>query len=362
MLAYILLVGIPIVYMGILQGIKSTYRLEEVPYKRTVLNVFFFIFFLLLALRAETIGVDTANYLSKFDYSLKVSWGEWMASRTSEYGFAILTKLIGFFTKSKQLYMAIIAGLILIPVAYLYNRESEGPLLTMCLFLILPLFGMFFTGFRQSIAIAMTVPAYYCVRDRKKIRFVLIVLAAMLFHQSAFIMLLLYPVYYMRLTRKNLIWLVPLLVLFYLFSDRIFLLISNLLISLYEGRYFEMEATGAYVMLLLFILLLVFSYIFIDEEDADADIIGLRNILVLSVMLQTFTTVSTLAMRMNYYFLLFLPLLIPKVIWRAKGKNALTCQIANAIMCVYFLYYFLDKAFHAQTTFGIFPYIPFWEA
>lgn len=361
MLAYILLVGLPIAYMGILQGIKSTYRLDEVPYKRTVLSVFFFIYFLLLALRAETIGVDTANYLSKFTYSQTVSWSEWMSSRTSEHGFAILTKLIAVFTKSKQLYLTLIATIIVLPVAYLYSRESEGPLLTMCLFLILPVFGMFFTGFRQSIAIGMTVPAYYCVRDRKKIRFVLIVLAAMLFHQSAFIMLLLYPVYHMRLTRKNLIWLVPLLVLFYLFSDRIFLLISNLLISLYEDRYFEMEATGAYVMLLLFILLLVFSYIFIDEDEADADMIGLRNILVLSVMLQTFTTVSTLAMRMNYYFLLFLPLLIPKVIWRAKGKNALTCQIANAVMFAYFLYYFLDKAFHAETSFGIFPYTPFWK-
>lgn len=362
MLAYILLVGLPIAYMGILQGIKSTYRLDEVPYKRTVLNVFFFIYFLLLALRAETIGVDTANYLDKFVNARTMSWSEWLSGRNSEIGFAVLTKLIGFFTKSNQIYLMIISGVIVLPVAYLYSRESEGQLLSMSLFLVLPMFGMFFSGLRQSIAIAMVVPAYYCVRDRKKVRFILVVLGAMMFHRSAFIISLLYPLYHMRLTKKMLIWIVPCIVLAYVFSQRIFNFLLKVLFFIYEDEQWTASSTGAYNMLVLFAMLLIFSYIFVDESTADDDIIGLRNILVLSVFLQCFASVNPIAMRMNYYFLLLLPLLVPKVIGQTEGKNALTCQVANAVMCVYFLYFFLDRAYSGQSIFGIYPYVPFWDA
>lgn len=362
MLAYIILVGVPLLYYCILRSIRNTFHLNKTPYKGSVLKVFFFIYFLMLALRAASVGVDTESYLTKFFNSQYISWSEWVFGRSSEMGFALLTKLISSFTQNEQVYLAVIAAIILLPVAWLYSRESEGPVLTMLLFLVLPMFGMFFSGFRQSIAIAMAVPAYYCVKDKKILRFVLIVLTAMLFHQSAFILFLLYPVYHVRLTRKMLIWIVPMLLLVYAFSDRIFLLLIQMMNDLYQERYSELESTGAISMLLLFVMLLVFSYVFVDESKADDNIIGLRNILVLSVALQCFSTVSSIAMRMNYYFLLFLPLLIPKVIGHASGKYARICKVADVVLCLYFLYYFLNKAYAQESGFLIYPYLPFWEA
>lgn len=50
-----------------------------------------------------------------------------------------------------------------------------------------------------------------------------------------------------------------------------------------------------------------------QESKMDKDIIGLRNILFLSAFLQCFTLVNYWAMRMNYYFLIFLPILISKI-------------------------------------------------
>lgn len=362
MLAYVILVGVPLLYLCVLQGIRSTYRLDEIPYRGSVLKVFFGIYFLLLALRSSAVGTDAANYISKFAAASNMTWSAWLGRGTSEVGFAFLTKLVSTFTDNEQVYLAVVAAFILFPIAHLYSRESEDPMLTMVLFLSLPMFGMFFSGFRQSIAIAMAVPAYYFTRNRKKLKFVITVFAAMLFHQSAFILFLLYPVYHMKLTRKMLIWIVPVLLAVYLFSDRIFAVLLVVLSQLYEEQIWEIEATGAYSMLLLFVLLLVFCYIFTDEDSAETDVIGLRNILVLSVVLQCFASVNTLAMRMNYYYLLFLPLLIPKVIRRAKGKNALTCKIINAVFCVYFLYYFLNQAYGQKSGFQIYPYVPFWEA
>lgn len=358
MLAYIILIGVPLLYLCFLHFLRSAYRLERVPYRKNVLKVFFLIYFFLLALRASTVGTDTPNYLNKFYQAAYFTWPQWLSRGTSEVGFTFLTKLIRVFTDNEQVYMTIIAAIIVCPVAYLYCRESEGPVLTMALFLVLPIFGMFFSGFRQAIAIGFAVPAFYCVREKKKLQFALIVLAAMLFHRSAFILSVLYPVYYMRLTRKKLIWIVPALLLIYVLSDRIFSVLMVLLSYIYRGQEWEVVSTGAYSMLLLFSLLLAFSYVFTDESSSP-DIVGLRNILVLSVVLQCFASVNTLAMRVNYYFLLFLPLLIPKVISRASRKNMLTCRVANVVFCVYFFYYFLSNR---QSGFSTFPYVPFWAS
>jgi len=206
----------------------------------------------------------------------------------------------------------------------------------------------------------MVVPAYYFVKNKQLVRFLLVVVLAFFFHRSAFCLLGLYPVYHMRLSKKMLIWILPVIAVIYLYSRPILTMLIRLMGSFYQERYSDLESTGAYSMLLLFVMLLLFSYIFTFEENADADLIGMRNILVLSVVLQCFTTSSTIVMRMNYYYLMFLPLLIPKVISQATYKNAFICKIANIVLCTYFLYYFLDKAYSTQTIFQIYPYVPFW--
>ena len=362
MLAYIILVAVPILYYFILSGLKTTYGLKEIPYRNSVIWVFFGIFFLLLVLRNPVVGVDTKNYLSKFQYCATYSWKEWILSRSSELGFSVLTKVIRTFTSSDKIYLGAVAAVILYPIAWMYYKESEQPILTFLLFLILPLFAMFFSGFRQSIAISWTVPAYYCVKRKEKLKFILMVVLAIQFHRSAMILFLLYPVYYMPLTRKTMIIIIPIIAIMYLYSDVFYMILIRFMGEFYQERYENVPSTGAYSMLLLFLALLIFSFLFADEGQPDENLFGLRNLLLLSVLLQCFASVSRFAMRINYYFILFIPLLIPRVISRATGKNKFTCKIAEIVLCCYFLYYFLDKSYSRESFFQIYPYIPFWKS
>lgn len=361
MLAYVLLVLIPMVYFGILQAARNRSGFRTLPGNNSILKVFFLIYFLLLALRSTYLGVDVPNYVRKFRYAGYLPWKEWFNSSSFEMGFMFLTKLISMLTDHKQIYLAIVAGIIVFPVSWFYSRESEGPILTMALFLILPLFGMFFSGLRQAIAVAMAVPAYCFVRDKKWIKFIFIVLAAMQFHISAFILFGLYPVYHAKLSKKALLWILPGILVIYLYSGQIFSYLLVVLSFFYADSSWGIKETGAYSMLILFAGLMVFSFVFMNENEDDPEILGMRNILVLAVVLQCFASVNPLAMRMNYYFLLFLPLLIPKVIRRASGDKALICQGAGVIMCLYFFYYFFSQVYNQQSSFRIFPYAPFWK-
>lgn len=359
MFAYYLLVGAPLLLALLLYGMKRTYRLEKVPYQSKILGLFFLIYFCLLAFRSPVTGVDTWNYLAKFRTAGNISWAQYLNGKTSEVGFSVLTKLIASFTANEQIYLSIMALLTVYPLAKMYMEKSESPILTISFYLILPMFAMLFSGLRQSMAMTFVPWVYECVRDKKKIKFIVLVWIATLFHKSAWLMLLFYPVYHANITRKALLWVAPALLLVFVFNDQLYMSIIAVANELYSERYGETTATGAYSMLFLFAIILIFSYFFLGNTDEETT--GQRNILVLSVGLQCFALVNTIAMRMNYYFLLILPLLLPKVIRRIPYKNKWFANMVEIVCCAYFLYYFMDKALSGQSAFGIYPYIPFWK-
>lgn len=335
-------------------------RLEENYNKNTAIILFFLIYFLLLALRRSDVGADVNGYLMHFERAQTHGWIDYLRLYSSEHGFYILNKLISIFTQNEQIYLAVIAAVTVFPIMYFYYKESEDQMLTISFFIILPVFTMFFSGLRQSIAIALMVPAYYMVKSRKPIKFVLIVLLASFFHISALIALLLYPIYYIKWSRKMLIWIVPTLIVTYVFNAQIYMLLVPLLGEEYSS-YGEVTETGAYMMLLLFVLCLVFSYFLLEDEYADEETLGLRNILVLATAIQCFAASNSIASRMNYYFMIFIPILMPKVIGRTSLKNRKWCIIIGWIMIMYFIFYFFRRAYTGADILQTFPYYAFWE-
>lgn len=360
MFAYYLLVGVPLLMALLMYSLKYTYRLDRMPYPKEVIRVFFLIYFLLLAFRAEPVGADTWNYLSKFQNARYSTWTEHVFSRTSEHGYAFLTKLVASVTGSEQIFLTVIALITVYPIAKLYMEESESPILTISLYLILPMFQMLFSGLRQAIAIAFIPAAYRCIKERKLLKFLIVVWIASLFHSSAWLILVLYPIYYARIPRKALIWVVPVLGAVVVFRAQIYLLLFSAMNYLFYAEYAAVEETGASSMLILFAIILVFSYLFLGKTDEETS--GQRNILILSVVVQSFALVNRGVMRVNYYYLIFLPLLLPKVIRRIPGKNKWFAGLVEVACCAYFLFAFFRKALSGVDSLQIFPYIPFWNA
>lgn len=64
---------------------------------------------------------------------------------------------------------------------------------------------------------SLGVPAWYSAKDKKLVRFILVVLLAMQFHTSAFMLFLIYPLYYAKITKKWLWFVVPCMVALYFF-------------------------------------------------------------------------------------------------------------------------------------------------
>lgn len=357
MLPYFILVGAPAAV-----ALYNSWKRDE-KRNKTVINVFFFIWLVLLLLRKETVGIDLFNYSKMFQSAIHTSYGRifsFVFTLEHEFGFYFLAKLLSSFTTDFRVMLAVVALLSIIPVWHLYkNNVSKHPFLTIAILLNIGVFSIYFSGLRQVLAMGFVLPAYKYTQKGKPVEFLLMVLLAFLFHKSAIIMLLLYPAYYMKLNDKAYLFLIVSTVgVCYLFKKPIFTFLRSFISDYYSSN---LQETGAIAILLLLLVFVVFSYVITDESEMSRETLGLRNILVVCALLQIFAGVNPLAMRLNYYYLLFVPIIIPKIAECAAEKNRVLTEFMLMIMICFFTAYYFYDAYTDVSTLKLYPYMAFWN-
>lgn len=113
-------------------------------------------------------------------------------------------------------------------------------------------------------------------------------------------------------------------------------------------------------MLILLFLFVIYSFVMVDARN-DTEYIGLRNILLLAFCIQLFVPISTVAMRMNYYFLTILPISIPEIARHSKIKMRQIVSFAEIIMCVFLFVYYIRDTYVSADILEMYPYLPFWQ-
>lgn len=307
------------------------------------ITFFFLSYLLLLCLRDESVGADIKSYSIRFTLLQNLRWPDLFsyANTGVEIGYSLLNKVVGLLG-GFRLFLIVVSAIIVLPVLYLYRHEAEDAVLCIAFFLVTLLFGMFFSGLRQSIAIALGVFAFYCAKNRKKILFILIVLLAFTFHRTAILLLALYPVYHARITKKWLWFVIPILLLIYIYRVEVFKFVSRYLEGSVYTYYTLLTGTsGQFALSVLFVLLSVYSFVMMDETFADSECIGTRNILLLATTIHLFSSVNPVVARTNMYFILFIPVAITKVNSRCKKKYRQIEIVATLAMEAYFIAHFL---------------------
>lgn len=358
MIPYFLLFGLPILAWLIGDRYRITINKRVLLESNTVpIDLFMLVFFLMLTLRGLNCGNDTIQYYRIFHDYGKMSYAKIIEAYDQEQGFRLLSKFVYEISENYQFFLGVTSGVCVLPLWYFYRRESQNQLLTIAAFLAVAPFIMYFSGIRQAVAMSLGILAWYAAKNKRPIYFLLIVFLAMQFHNSAFMLILIYPLYIARITKKWLFLVIPFMIFVYVFKVPIF----NFLLQFLWEEYETTPETGATTTLVLLIIFAVYSYVIPDDAMLDRDLIGLRNILLLSVVIQFFVLLHPLAMRMNYYFLLFVPVLIPKIAARSKKGFEQVTKLSVNIMIVYFLYFFVNKMVKDIDSLNIFPYIPFWQ-
>lgn len=351
MLPYVLLVGVPCVLALLSKRIRLGGKENSI-----VISSFFFILIVLLSCRGEYVGNDTGSYSVYYGYFSELRWEE-IFSTEIEPAFALFMKISSFSGLNYQSFLTIVAYISIVPIWRFYKAEKNASIFTIALFLGIVTVSMYFSGLRQVIAMAFAFPAYYYARDKKPFAFLIMVFIAFLFHRSAFILLFIYPLCNLIITLKWLWVVIPVIGIIYALNKPIFSFLAVFIGGMYST---DTTSTGAYAIILLLVMITVYAFMLPDETLIDSDTIALRNILLLSVALQCFAPIHVLAMRMNYYFLPFIPVLVTRVASNAAEKNKKIAQFSVILMTIFFITYFFYNTSQGGGL-NIYPYRPFWS-
>ena len=375
MIPYVLLMFVPLLFSHITfsnkltesngKWVLATGGKQEIINHSGLIPVFFIILLALLALKDVSIGNDTFNYQYYFEKFYMADISD-VFQEKSDILYWLLVWAVGRITDNFQIFLAIAAMIMVLPIAIVYSEDGQYGFLKLVLFINMSTFVLLFSGLRQSVALAMGMIAYEFVKRKKPVRFLLFALIALGFHHSGFMVFLFYPLYHAIFKKKHLWFIVPAIVLVFVFNRVIFAWGTQILNYFSNDKYdLVTSSTGAYAMLLVFIVFAVLAYVIPDEQIMDRETLGLRNFLLMAVLLQCFAPIHTLAMRLNYYFILFIPILIPKILkYTKKNLEDVTWWIRNA-MVVFFVVYYLVTTYNSCQT-GVsaldtYPYVPFWQ-
>ena len=369
MIPYFALLLIPLGIQILLKVSHTQIRISKnrdtIDANKVALPAFFFILLLLLVLRSESIGRDLSNYKVIFN---AIGNGRPLQSwyEVTEPIFLLYNWMVFHYISTDfQIFIAITAVISVIPIAYVYNQDSNQGYLKAAVFVNMSTFIMLFSGLRQALAMSFALLAYQALKEGKMWRFMVWSLVVILTHHSGFIVLLFYPLYKMHFYKRDLIWIIPCSLAVVFLRREIFNILSVVLGSVSE-KYGDMAGnTRAFGSFLLFTLFTVFCYIIEDENIMDAEAFALRNILTFATVIQSFASLNPFAMRMNYYFILLIPYAIGKAIQCARHKYLQAAKAGEIVIAVYFTYIFFSETYHSYVT-GIstldtVPYIPFWK-
>ena len=258
-------------------------------------------------------GVRNASLFSTLKNSEITNFREFL---TGEGIFTLLMWGTAQVFSNAQIFIFITSLIITICTGIFIHKHSDDPLFSWIAYICLGLMTFNMNGMRQALAMSICLLAYGFAKRRQFVRFLLIVLLAFMFHRTAFVFLIVYPLCnYKPSLIKNTIF-VSLSGTFLIFSRQIAAIYDSWAGKDYaSGESFD---GGGFTVVSIYILLLVLSALYIHYSDKDHperdNITALSTLLIVGFIFYISRYLSTqIFERASYYFFYFSILLFPKL-------------------------------------------------
>lgn len=326
--------------------------------------VYFIMLCIILSCRNVEIGNDTIPYMHTFYQISSAPWHN-LDLFVREIGYGIFNKIVSYFTSDFQIFLAFNAVIITVPLYYLFKSPNRNNYLKITIFMNMAIFPMIFSGLRQTIAISLGIWAFFALLNKKQWIFFLLVFIGYYFHHSAIILLLLYPISLFKIKKVHLLFLIPAFLFLFAMKAQITYFMMQAMatsddLAVYKDRYGEISETGAYGTLVLFIIFTIMTYVFPNDKKLTPKSIFLRNIMVIATFFQLVALVNPVMMRINYYFIVFVPTALPICLDACRKRDRLVTSAIKTSLCIILTLFYLNRAFNGIDILNIYPFYPFW--
>lgn len=308
---------------------------------------------LFVGLRMPYIGTDMPAYIRGFYMAADAGWSEiWtLGIYNFERGFILFNKLLSLISANDQMLCIGCAMLSIMPFSYWIYKKSAYPLLSFVLLLGTPSFVWVYSALRQMGAIGICAFAMLAIQDKKPIRFIVSVLIAALFHYTAIIFMITYPVYWCRVRKKNRAISIILLIFIFFAKTPVFHILKFIL---NKGHY-RSEVTGAYTLFAVYTCIYIMCWLLSKDDETQN---GLLNVFFLSCMTQCFGNINMLASRTTYFYVISIVLLIPQMLSEYRTNDTRKIVYLGTLIC--FLLFAVIFTGHASMFHDIGGYF-FWR-
>ena len=256
--------------------------------------------------RDFSVGNDLVHYIPYFKEMGELPAG-CLHIANFEPGYVLINKILYKAGFGERGLIIFIAALIQIPIFYTIYKFSDDMLMSILWYFSFGEFIFTFSGLRQAIAMSICFAGFYFIKEKKFWPFFFTCLVAATFHKSALISLVVYPAYHIKISNKWLITMVCACLFVFTFSEELLGFVTKYFYSSYG----EVENTGAYTMVIAYFGLYVLSF---WNKEPDDDYMGMRNILLILVLIYCFAPVSDVFTRVSFVMELYMCLFIPKII------------------------------------------------
>lgn len=324
----------------------------------------------ILGMKGANVGNDTGNYIYFFERAAESS-GWYDPLYRFERGYQIYSKALSLIFNEYQV-LFIFSGIICMGgVGYTIYKYSSNIAYSLFLLVGLRFYYFFLSGLRQSIAVSIVVFAFAMYRERKYIIFLILVLLATTFHNSAFVFLLMLPLINYKLSRKGIISvIIGIIGVYVLFQPLLSVVLGEL--PDYYSHYLDTSGFAAgnlanYLDVLMKISLLVLIYWSRYGRDndcsyADDKLVPIEHTYVYFMIIATgislIATQASMLDRLTQYFWIFSILAIPDIISKLRPENR---SIIAIIVTLIVISYNLILLWLRPEWNMIVPYTFFWE-
>ncbi len=225
----------------------------------------------------------------------------------------------------------------------LIKKYSSNIFLSFMYLIILGSFSFAMSGLRQTLALSILTFSFGFLQDKKFWKFLILVIAASLFHSTAIVFVIAYPIYNMKERKKNLL-IVSLVAVFIALNSSSIMKFYIDMIGQEEiyGGYLDRDTTLTMAGFIIFFFVTVFCVIFLWNDKSAK----YRRLCFLSIISLVFRFLSATALaelfRISLYFSVFEPIMLAEASActdNAENENASIKTFAvSAILLVYYIY------------------------
>ena len=291
---------------------------------------------------------DTPNYLNRYEEVSRSSWGELIGSFSvynSEYderdkGYPIFMKLTQILVNDFTFFMFLTTSIFIISLGCMINKYVKSHLGVLLSFLIYyALFSNIVNSFmRQAITLSIVLFALRFVLSRDWKRYFGLVLLAFTLHSSAIVAVLFYFLPWFCQKRK---WLLLALIISPIMVFCVSSLMSILLAGSVYGQYADADAANPINYIMLVYIVSLFVYIYYDKIKEIKDSYLLISGTLGSMILLPMAFLGNTILRVSYYYVLFIVVLVPVIIDHVKTHKSI--RLLVYYLSIFFFLFILFK-------------------